>query len=117
MFRNRKRGSRESGVSYFFADLQPSVFRVKRAQSARGQLLAGALVVLALLSPSRAWGQDGDRAVMKLDFQGNKAIDNATLAASIATSNSSWFARTGLVSWIGLGTPKYVNERELQRDV
>lgn len=70
-------------------------------------------MVLALLAPSRAWGQqDGDRAVMKLDFQGNKAIDNATLAASIATSNSSWFARTGMVSWIGLGTLKYVNERE-----
>ncbi len=80
-------------------------------------LLAGALVVVALLAPARAMAQDGELAVRQLHFEGNKAIDDATLAASIATSNSNWLARTGAVRWIGLGTPKYVNERELQRDV
>ncbi len=81
------------------------------------RLLAGALAAVALASPIRAMAQDGERAVRGLSFEGNKAIDDATLAASISTSNSSWFARTGWVKWIGIGSPKYVNERELQRDV
>ncbi len=80
-------------------------------------LLIGVLVSGALLLPSAAHAQDGERAVQQVKFEGNKSIDAATLSASIATSNSSWFARTGLVKWIGLGDVKYVNERELQRDV
>ena len=82
------------------------------------RLLVGALVAGAWLSPSRAVAQaDGELVVRQLRFQGNKAIDDATLAASSATSNSSWFARNRLVRWIGFGSEKYVNERELQRDV
>ena len=104
-------------MSYFFADHQLSARQAKRVKFARASLLAGALVVVALVSPTPAQAQDGERAVRALHFEGNKAIDNATLAASISTSNSNWWARTGAVKWIGLGTPKYVNERELQRDV
>jgi outer membrane protein assembly factor BamA len=55
--------------------------------------------------------------VRGLSFDGNHAIDNFTLAASIATTNSSWWVRHSIVSWIGLGEPRYFNEREFQRDV
>ena len=104
-------------MSYFFADRQLSANLAKRVKFAWSRLLVGALVVGAWLVPARAMAQDGERAVRKLSFEGNKSIDDATLAASIATSNSSWFARNGLVKWIGFGSVKYVNERELQRDV
>jgi outer membrane protein insertion porin family/translocation and assembly module TamA len=104
-------------VSYFFADRQLSAPPAKRVKLPWSRLLVGALAAAAWLIPARALAQDGERAVRKLSFEGNKAIDDATLAASIATSNSSWFARTGLVRWIGVGSEKYVNERELQRDV
>ena len=104
-------------MSYFFADRQLSAKQAKRVKFAWSRLLAGALVAGASVAPARLAAQDGERAVRQLSFQGNKAIDDATLAASIATSNSSWFARNPLVKWIGFGSLKYVNERELQRDV
>jgi outer membrane protein assembly factor BamA len=52
-----------------------------------------------------------------LDFRGNRALDDFTLGISIATSNSSWWVRTPLVSWIGLGQRRYFDEREFRRDV
>lgn len=52
-----------------------------------------------------------------LSFKGNKTIDNETLAAAISTTNSDWFARTGLVSWIGLGGKRRLNDKDLERDV
>jgi outer membrane protein assembly complex protein YaeT len=55
--------------------------------------------------------------VRKLDFAGNKAVDDVALAAAISTTNSSWFARTSLVSWMGLGEQRRLNERDLRRDV
>jgi len=55
--------------------------------------------------------------VRGLSFEGNHAIDDFTLAASIATTNSSWWVRHRIVSWIGLGERRYFNEREFQRDV
>jgi hypothetical protein len=94
-------------VSYFFADHQLSARQAKRVKFAWSRLLAGALVAGAWLAPVRARAQaDGERVVRKLDFQGNKAIDDATLAASIATSNSSWFARVGLVKWRSGSEPR-----------
>ncbi len=59
----------------------------------------------------------GPRTVRGLAFEGNRAIDDLTLRISIATSVSSWWARTGLVSWVGLGERKYFDEREFRRDV
>lgn len=38
------------------------------------------------------------------------------LRASIATSQSSWFARSSLVRWLGLGEKRYLNETEFRRD-
>lgn len=55
--------------------------------------------------------------VRGLSFTGNHALEDQTLAAAIATTNSSWFARNRLVRWIGLGEKRYLDETELQRDV
>lgn len=53
----------------------------------------------------------------QLAFEGNKSVDDVSLAAAIATTNSSWFARSSMVSWIGLGEKRRLNERDLRRDV
>ena len=53
----------------------------------------------------------------QLAFDGNKAVDDVTLASAISTTNSSWFARSSLISWIGLGEKRRLNERDLRRDV
>lgn len=55
--------------------------------------------------------------VRSLDFEGNKAIDDATLSAAIGTTNSSWFARSLLVKWIGLGEKRFFDPIEFRRDV
>jgi outer membrane protein insertion porin family/translocation and assembly module TamA len=81
------------------------------------QITRALLIVVVSFTPATARAQDGGVVIRKLAFQGNRAIDGATLSASIATSNSSWFARSSLTSWIGLGQKRYLDERELQRDV
>jgi outer membrane protein assembly factor BamA len=55
--------------------------------------------------------------VRQLSFQGNESIRDEALRISIATSRSSFFARSPFVRWIGLGQRRYLNETELQRDV
>ena len=62
-------------------------------------------------------GLPGDRVVRGLRFVGNHALDDYTLSISIATSNSSWWVRSPLVSWLGVGDKRYFNEREFRRDV
>jgi len=64
-----------------------------------------------------AVAQTQPRVVRGLTFQGNKSLPNALLTNSIATTASSWFARVGLVRWIGLGEKRIFNELEFQRDV
>jgi outer membrane protein assembly factor BamA len=54
--------------------------------------------------------------VRGLSFDGNKAIDNETLAAAISTTNSDWFARTPVVRSF-LGSKRRLNEKDLERDV
>ena len=55
--------------------------------------------------------------VRGLSFQGNHAIDDYTLAAAIATSNSSAFASKWWLRWTHLGEKRYLNEVEFRRDV
>ena len=69
------------------------------------------------LLPALLAAQDEGLEVRELEFKGNKAIDATVLSTSIATSNSSWIRRSGLTRWMGLGQKKYLDERELQRDV
>ena len=60
----------------------------------------------------------GQRAVVRgLAFDGNSAIDDFTLGRSIATSNSSFFARSPLVRWLGFGEKRRFDETEFRRDV
>lgn len=55
--------------------------------------------------------------VRGLSFVGNRALDAYTLESAIATTKSSWWARSPLVRWIGLGEKRYFNELEFRRDV
>jgi len=59
----------------------------------------------------------GALMIRSLKFEGNESFQEPILAASIATTNSSWFARSGLVRWIGFGTVRYLSERELRVDI
>lgn len=55
--------------------------------------------------------------VRGLSFDGNKSIDNETLAAAISTTNSDWFARTPLVRAVGLGGKRRLTQKDLERDL
>ncbi len=55
--------------------------------------------------------------MLGVSFEGNHAIRDEVLQTAIVTSSSSWFARSPLVRWIGLGEKRYLNETELRRDV
>ena len=81
----------------------------------RGAAVAALALALATAAPAAA--QNGDRVVRQLDFQGNSAVTDETLATAIATTNSSWFARAFLLRSIGLGEKRYFDEQEFRRDV
>jgi outer membrane protein insertion porin family len=80
----------------------------------RGALLA---VVAALLAVAPLRAQDQPLIVRGLSFRGNHALDDLQLSAAISTTNSSWFARSGLVRWIGLGEKRTFDQVEFDRDV
>jgi outer membrane protein insertion porin family len=79
-------------------------------------------VTLAPLAPpaslaSLAAQQESQRVVRRLSFEGNHAIDDYTLTAAIATTNSSAFATSPFLRWTGLGEKRYFDELEFRRDV
>ncbi len=86
----------------------------RRVSVPRGALFAVLLTLLAAL-PLRA--QDEPPIVRGLSFKGNHALDASQLSVAIATTNSSWFARSGLVRWMGLGEKRAFDPVEFQRDV
>ena len=53
----------------------------------------------------------------QLSFEGNRSITDEALRTSIATSQSSFFARSPFVRWVGFGEKRYLNETEFRRDV
>ncbi len=73
--------------------------------------------VLALCLALPLAAQDTAQIVRSVRFEGNRAIDDYTLSIAIATTQSSWFARSGLVSWLGLGEKRTFDPREFRRDV
>ncbi|HEU5262556.1 MAG TPA: BamA/TamA family outer membrane protein [Gemmatimonadales bacterium] len=75
-----------------------------------------ALLVAVSAAASLA-AQQEQRVVRGLSFEGNRAIDDYTLRAAIATSNSSWFARVPLIRHLGLGEKRVFDELEFRRDV
>ncbi len=80
--------------------------------------LACAIGAAACTSPAVAQSRPSRALVVRgVSFSGNRAISDETLRISIATSQSSWFARTPAVSWMGLGEKRYLDETELRRDV
>lgn len=79
----------------------------------RSILLAGALVVVV---PALA-AQNGGLVVRGLSFAGNRAVDDATLAASIATTNSAWVTRFPLTGWLGIGEERSFSESVFRSDV
>jgi outer membrane protein assembly complex protein YaeT len=84
----------------------------------RGAASVAAALSLALLftvAPG-AGAQQPARVVRQLAFEGNSAITDEVLASAIATTNSSWFARTFLFRWLGLGEKRYFDEQEFRRD-
>ena len=79
-------------------------------------LVAVTLAPLASLA-SLAAQQESQRVVRGLSFEGNHAIDDYTLTAAIATTNSSAFATSPFLRWTGLGEKRYFDELEFRRDV
>jgi len=75
------------------------------------------LLLAVLAATSVLPAQEQGRVVRGLTFVGNKAIDDYTLESAIATTASSWWARYGIVRWLGLGEKRYFDEVEFRRDV
>lgn len=76
------------------------------------------LFALALVLAGAAPAAAQDTVVVRgLSFEGNHAIDDYTLSIAIGTTNSSWFARSGLVRWLGLGEKRLYDPVEFRRDV
>jgi outer membrane protein assembly complex protein YaeT len=75
--------------------------------------LSSAALVAALYVPALA--QEG-LVVRQVVFEGNRAIDDYTLSTVIATTRSSWFARS-FVRFVGLGEKRHLDELEFRRDV
>ncbi|MFN8651956.1 MAG: BamA/TamA family outer membrane protein [Gemmatimonadales bacterium] len=76
------------------------------------------LVALAFLLVATHPAAAQDSVVVRgLSFEGNHAIDDYTLSIAIGTTNSSWFARSGLVRWLGLGEKRLFDPVEFRRDV
>ena len=55
--------------------------------------------------------------VRGLRFVGNRALDDYSLSAAIATTNSSWAARYWWIRWLGMGEKRTFDEIEFRRDV
>jgi len=76
------------------------------------------LLVAVFAAAPLAAQQEQQRVVRGLSFEGNHAIDDYTLSAAIATTNSSAFATKWFLRWIPwLGEKRYFNELEFRRDV
>ncbi len=63
--------------------------------------------------------QNGARrlTVRHVEIEGNRAIDDFALRASIETTASAWLARFPLTRWVGWGRRSAFDETEFRRDV
>ncbi len=97
-----------------------SFFRQYPWSRASRLLLRGLLLAVLVLTGAAAEAhaqRDGALTVRKLSFDGNEALSDDLLAASIATTNSAWLARTAPFRWLGLGEKRYFNQTDFERDV
>lgn len=74
------------------------------------------ILCVAPVLPLAAQAIEEGLVIRQLKFSGNKSVESRFLEASIATTNSSFFARDGWVRWIGLGVKRHLNERTLRVD-
>lgn len=84
------------------------------------RLLLGGLTAFALVAgiPEAVQAQfGGELIVRELKFSGNHAVEATTLAAAIATTNSSALARWVPFKWFGLGELRYFNRQDFLRDI
>jgi len=66
------------------------------------QLRVASLLLLAALAASTVFSaQEQERVVRELAFDGNRALEDLTLESAIATTKSSWWARSPLVRGSG----------------
>ncbi len=85
--------------------------------------MRGAVAVACALLPLMLFGgrpgaaQEPQRVIRALKFEGNRAIPDEVIASAIATTQSSFFARSFLFRWLGLGEKRYFDEQEFRRDV
>ncbi len=78
------------------------------------------MLALLALVPGAIHAQNGEqpqRVIRQLSFEGNRSINDYTLRRSIATTQSAAIARWGLTRWMGLGHKSYVDQTEFRRDV
>ncbi len=78
------------------------------------------MLALAVLLPGAISAQTGEqtqRVIRQLSFEGNTSINDYTLRRSIATTQSAALARWGLTRWIGLGHKSRLDATEFRRDV
>ena len=92
-------------------------FRRLGCPAAAAVIAAGAAVACLGLTPRALRAQHDGLVVRQLEFKGNESLAPELLAASIATTNSGWFARTAPFRWFGLGERRYFSEVDFQRDV
>ncbi|MEO8294787.1 MAG: BamA/TamA family outer membrane protein [Gemmatimonadota bacterium] len=85
--------------------------------SGRAMAVSLVLILLLLSNFQSLFGQEGQRVVMGLKFQGNKSINAAVLSAGISTTPSGWFRRAFPFKYLGLGEKRYFNETEFLKDV
>jgi outer membrane protein insertion porin family len=75
------------------------------------------MLVAVFAAAPLAAQQEPQRVVRGLSFEGNHAIDDYTLSTAIATTNSSTFATSPFLRWLGLGEKRVFSELEFRRDV
>src|SRR5213595_3021027 len=75
------------------------------------------LLVAVIAAAPLAAQQEQQRVVRGLAFEGNHAIDDYTLSTAIVTTNSSTFATSPFLRWMGLGEKRTFDELEFRRDV
>src|SRR5437588_849121 len=75
----------------------------KAAQPRQLRASLPVLVVAVFAAARLAAQQEPQRVVRGLSFEGNHAIDDYYLSTAIATTNSSTFATSPFLRWLGLG--------------
>jgi outer membrane protein assembly factor BamA len=89
---------------------------VRACWSVTAGLALAALVGFAGSATGQTYADRG-LVVRGLSFRGNVSLPDEVLRISIATSQSSYFARSSLLRWTGLGEKQFLNETEFRRDV